>query len=78
MFDRAFVGHCVDLQLLYFICLWALLALGDLEGHLVALIDLDTGLETSYMYEVILAILACDESEVLYAVEKLDCSVYHF
>ena len=66
------------LNLLYLIGLGALLALNDIEADLVALIDCDTGLQASYMNEIVLTIVASYESKAFDSIEKLYCSSYHF
>ena len=71
-------NHSEYLKLLDFVSLGAFLALNDIEGYLVTLIDCDAGLQASYMHEIILTVVACYESKALYSIEKLYCSSYHF
>ena len=66
-----------DLNLFYLISLGAFLTLNDIEANLVALIDCDTGLQASYVNEIVLAIVASYESKALDSIEKLYCSSYH-
>ena len=72
------IYHIISLLFLYLVGLGAFLAIDCIKAYLIALINGDFGLQTSSMYKIVLPIVACDKSKVLYSVEKLHCSSYHF